>query len=173
MDIITALLTESSGTTSESSGTNQIMMYVLLGVLLVGVIVLFIFTSRKNKKKEQEQKDMLDAVAPGNKVTTIGGISGIVVEVNPEDDTFVLETGSEDSGKSYIKFLKQAIYQTDAKPVSAAKDEAKKDSKEETKEEVKEEPQEEAKEAPAEEVKEEPAKEEVKEEADKKTSDKK
>ena len=32
----------------------------------------------------------------------------------PEDNTFVLETGSEASGKSYLKFDKQAIYQTDA-----------------------------------------------------------
>jgi RNA binding exosome subunit len=47
-------------------------------------------------------------------VKTIGGICGIVVEVNPEDNTFVLETGTEASGKSYLKFDKQAVYQTDA-----------------------------------------------------------
>ena len=43
-----------------------------------------------------------------------GGICGIVVELCPEDNTFILETGSEASGKSYIKFDKQAVYQTDA-----------------------------------------------------------
>ena len=57
---------------------------------------------------------MLDAIQPGNKVKTIGGICGIVVEVNPDENTFVLETGTEASGKSYLKFDKQAIYQTDA-----------------------------------------------------------
>jgi hypothetical protein len=36
------------------------------------------------------------------------------VEVHDDEKTFVLETGSEVSGKSYIKFDKQAIYQTDA-----------------------------------------------------------
>ena len=64
---------------------------------------------------------MLDAIKPGNKVKTIGGICGIVVEVCPDDNTFVLETGTEASGKSYIKFDKQAVYQTDAvaeKPVA-------------------------------------------------------
>ena len=58
--------------------------------------------------------DMLNAIQPGNKVKTIGGICGVVVEVCPEDNTFVLETGTESSGKSYIKFDKQAVYQTDA-----------------------------------------------------------
>ena len=57
---------------------------------------------------------MLDAIQPGHKVKTIGGICGIVVEVNPEDNTFILETGTEASGKSYLKFDKQAVYQTDA-----------------------------------------------------------
>ena len=56
----------------------------------------------------------MDAVKPGNKVKTIGGVCGIVVEVDPEENTFVLETGSETSGKCYMKFDKQAIYQTDA-----------------------------------------------------------
>ena len=58
--------------------------------------------------------DMLNAIKPGSKVKTIGGICGVVVEVCPEDNTFIMETGSEASGKSYIKFDKQAVYQTDA-----------------------------------------------------------
>ena len=58
--------------------------------------------------------DMLDAIKPGNKVKTIGGICGVVVEVCPEDNTFVMETGTEASGKSNLKFDKQAVYQTDA-----------------------------------------------------------
>jgi hypothetical protein len=46
-------------------------------------------------------------------VKTIGGICGTVVEVCKEDNTFVLETGSEKSGKSYLRFDKQAVYQSD------------------------------------------------------------
>ena len=72
---------------------------------------------------------MLNAIRPGNKVKTIGGICGIVVEVNKEDNTFVLETGSEATGKSYVKFDRQAVYQTDAKADPQ-------DKKEETKEET-------------------------------------
>ena len=79
---------------------------------------------------------MLSAVKPGNKVKTIGGICGVVVEVCPEDNTFVLETGTEKSGKSFIKFDMQAIYQTDA---VVEKKEDKKEVKDEKTEEIKEE----------------------------------
>lgn len=83
-------------------------------IFLVGFLVWMFFSSKKRKKQEQEAKDLIDAVKPGNKVKTIGGVCGIVVEVNSEENTFVLETGSEAVGKSYVKFDKQAIYQTDA-----------------------------------------------------------
>ena len=86
---------------------------IMLG--LIAVMIVFMAMSRRSQaKRQQEQMDKLNAVKPGNKVKTIGGICGVVVEVCPEDNTFVLETGSETSGKSYLKFDKQAIYDTDA-----------------------------------------------------------
>ena len=107
--MLNALLAEEGG------GTNSAWMtWVVFGVLIVIIVVFFVFSSRKNKKRQQEAEDLMNAVKPGNKVKTIGGICGIVVEVDPEENTFVLETGSEASGKCYLKFDKQAIYQTDA-----------------------------------------------------------
>ena len=90
--------------------TSIILMVVLFGLIIVWMV----FSKRSQTKRQQETMDMLNAIKPGNKVKTIGGICGIVVEVCPEDNTFVLETGTENSGKSYIKFDKQAVYQTDA-----------------------------------------------------------
>ncbi|MBQ3506419.1 MAG: preprotein translocase subunit YajC [Clostridia bacterium] len=94
---------------------------VVLMVVLFGLIIVWmVFSKRSQAKRQQETMDMLNAIKPGNKVKTIGGICGIVVEVCPEDNTFVLETGTENSGKSYIKFDKQAVYQTDAVVEKAA-----------------------------------------------------
>lgn len=104
------LLTEPAANT----GGGQWVSFVILGVLIVAIIVMFIFSGRRRKKQEEEAKNLIDAVKPGNKVKTIGGICGIVVEVDTEENTFVLETGSEQSGKCFIKFDRQAIYQTDA-----------------------------------------------------------
>ena len=93
---------------------SQISTYIILGVLIAAIVAMFVFSSKRRKKQEEEAKNLIDAVKPGNKVKTIGGICGIVVEVDTEENTFVLETGSEQSGKCFIKFDRQAIYQTDA-----------------------------------------------------------
>ena len=120
---------------AESNG-QQWVSFVILGVLIVAIVVMFIFSGRSRKKQEQEAKNLIESVKPGNKVKTIGGICGIVVEVDATENTFVLETGTELSGKCFIKFDRQAIYQTDA---VAEKTEEKKTAEElpaETPEEV-------------------------------------
>ena len=114
----------------ETTNTNNWLSYVLIGVLVVVLIGSMVIMNRRNKKRQQEAEDLINAVKPGNKVKTIGGVCGIVVEVDPEENTFVLETGSETSGKCYMKFDRQAILQSDA-VVEKAQPEDKKDAREE------------------------------------------
>ncbi len=110
----------SSSVNSATSGSGDVPpaspwpTYIMFGIIAAILIVFMVFNRRTQKKRQEETMSMLNAIQPGNKVKTIGGICGVVVEVCPEDNTFVLETGTEASGKSYIKFDKQAIYQTDA-----------------------------------------------------------
>ncbi len=128
--------------------------YIAIGVIIVLLIAFFVWSFLSQKKRQKAFNDTVNAIRPGNKVKTIGGIIGEVVEVNEEEGTFVIKTGLDDSNCSYMKFDRQAIYQTDAKPEAAA--------------EVKEQPAETpAEEAKAEEtpVAEQPAAEAVKEEA--------
>ena len=101
-------------TEAESTAAKPWESYILMGVIIAIIVVFAVLNRQTQKKRQQETMDMLNAIKPGNKVKTIGGICGVVVEVCPEDNTFILETGSEASGKSYIKFDKQAVYQTDA-----------------------------------------------------------
>ena len=123
--MLSALLADETPT---NSGAGDWVTWVILAVFIVIIVVFFVFSSRRNKKKQQEAQQLMDAVKPGNKVKTIGGVCGIVVEVDPEENTFVLETGSETSGKCYMNFDKQAIYQTDAvveTPAAETKDDKK------------------------------------------------
>ena len=100
-----------SSTTPEQDNTGTIIFFAVM----IALIALFMFWNRKSQRKREEERNAtLDAIQPGNKVKTIGGICGIVVEICPEDGTFILETGSEAIGKSYIKFDKNSVYQTDA-----------------------------------------------------------
>ena len=106
-------------TTSSSGNTgNGYQTWVLLGVAVLMIGLMMFFNHRSQKKRQKEMDDTLAAIKPGCKVKTIGGICGVVVEVNNDENTFVLETGSK-KNKSYIKFDKIAVYQTDAKKEEA------------------------------------------------------
>ena len=109
------LLTNAASSSEEAAtGCGKYSGVLMIGFFAVLLIGFMMYSRRSQKKRQQEAMNMLDALKPGCKVKTIGGICGIVVEVCPEDNTFILETGSEANGKSYLKFDKQAIYQTDA-----------------------------------------------------------
>lgn len=123
--ILSVLLAE-----GEQQSTNDWLSYVLIGVLVVVLIGAMVLMNRRNKKRQQEAEDLINAVKPGNKVKTIGGVCGIVVEVDEEENTFVLETGSETSGKCYMKFDRQAILQSDAVVEKAQPADKKEDKKE-------------------------------------------
>ncbi len=110
--------------TSEPSKLPPWVMWVVLGVIVVLLFAWFFFSGRKNKQKQKEYVEQLDAIAPGNKVKTAGGICGIVTEVC-DDNTVIIKTGSEESGYSFVKMEKELIAQTDAKgPTQIAREEA-------------------------------------------------
>ena len=124
------VLSAASNTSSGAgTGGNPWGTWLMVGILVVILVVFMIYNRRSQQKRQEEAQNTINAIKPGNKVKTIGGICGVIVEVC-DDNTFVLETGTEKSGKSYMKFDKQAVYQTDAvapnaTPANEAKEEAK------------------------------------------------
>ncbi len=97
-------------TDGETTENNWVTIAIMI-VLIVGIIGLFIWQTISGKKKQKEAQDMVSALKIGDRVKTIGGICGFVAQINDAENTFVLETGLEET-KSYIKFDKGAIYQT-------------------------------------------------------------
>ncbi len=133
------LLNLLEGETQQPQG-NGITTYIIMGVLILGIIGLFVWQTISGKKKQKEAQNMVNTLKIGDRVKTIGGICGFVAQINDAENTFVLETGLEET-KSYIKFDKGAIYQTApaqgnavAAPVEEVKEEPKKEEakKEET-----------------------------------------
>ena len=86
-------------------------MLIITIVILVALVGMFVWSTISNKKKRKEAEQMVTGLAIGDRVKTIGGVCGFVVEVNDAENTFVLETGT-DAKKSYVKFDKGAIYKT-------------------------------------------------------------
>ncbi|MBE6981277.1 MAG: preprotein translocase subunit YajC [Ruminococcaceae bacterium] len=68
----------------------------LLGLLfpiLMIVVVFYFMLIRPEKKRKKEAENMRSAMKVGDRITTIGGITGTVVSV--KDEHFVIETGAD------------------------------------------------------------------------------
>ena len=102
---------QDAGTEGAKNGDQNYASIIIMAVLVVAIIGLFIWSSISNKKKRKQAQEQLNSIRIGDRVKTIGGICGFIVELNDAENTFVLETGSE-GNKCHMKFDKGAIYQT-------------------------------------------------------------
>ena len=94
-------------------GLPSYVMWIVLGVLFVGFILLMFLPQRRQKKRVEE---MMSRLAIGSIVTTIGGIVGEVVEM--DDANIWLLTGTADK-KTTMQFVRQAIHSIAPAPGSA------------------------------------------------------
>ena len=102
----------------------------LLGMLLPLVLVIGVFyfmLIRPENKRKKEAEEMRSSLKEGDKITTIGGICGTVVNV--KDDKFVIETGAD---QVRIEFAKWAL-STNESAAEAAKAAAQKKAEERAK----------------------------------------
>ena len=58
------------------------------GLLIIGAlfVLLYVVMIRPQRAKAQQQQRMLGTVEPGDEVLTVGGIYGIVQELEPDED---------------------------------------------------------------------------------------
>ena len=75
-----------TATASTGMGSTLIMM-----VLMIAIFYFMLIRPENKRKKEAEQ--MRAAVKKGDKIVTIGGITGVVVDV--KENKFVMETGAD------------------------------------------------------------------------------
>ena len=94
-------------------GSTIVMMVAMLGIFYFMLI-------RPENKRKKEAEQMRSSVRNGDKIVTIGGICGTVVNV--KEDKIVLETGAD---QVRIEFAKWAISSNETAE-EAAKAEAKK-----------------------------------------------
>ena len=69
------------------AGGSPFIFIVIMGAMLLMIVMTF-RTQRKEKRKRQE---MIDQLAINKKITTIGGIVGVVTRLG--DDTIDIQTG--------------------------------------------------------------------------------
>ena len=100
-----------------ATGANGMMGTIVW--LVVMVAIFYFMLIRPQKKKEKQTKAMLDAMKPGDSVTTIGGIIGKVLKI--KDDKVCIEIGDRTS-KHPMTLKREAI--ASVVPCKKAKKEA-------------------------------------------------
>jgi len=73
-------------------------------MLVMMLAIMYFVMIRPENKRKKEAEEMRAAVKKGDKVVTIGGIVGVVVDV--KDNKFVMETGAD---QVRIEFEKWAL----------------------------------------------------------------
>lgn len=101
-------------------------------ILLVAMIAVFYFIIiRPENKRKKQAETMRNSLKKGERITTIGGMVGRIVQVN--DTTVVFET-SEDRVR--VEIAKWGIQSTESMEAAAQKSSKKSKKDEEKKEEV-------------------------------------
>ncbi len=115
MQIATILL--QAGVGAGSSGMSTLLMIAMMG------IVFYFFMIRPQMKKAKDEKKFKETIQKGDKVITIGGVHGKIMEIN--DTTYIIEV----EGQHRLKIEKTAIAVEATKamnaPLTATVDKAK------------------------------------------------
>ena len=75
---------------AQAEGSSMLVTMLPFVIMLVAMYFLLI---RPQKKREKETRNMLNSLAVGDEIVTIGGVVGKVVKVKEDRD--VIETGSD------------------------------------------------------------------------------
>ena len=88
------IMSNGANTPVEQSGLGSLMggpYMIIMLVLFIGIFYFMILRPEKKKKKEAE--DLRNSLHKGDKIITIGGIQGKIVDL--KDEKIVIETGED------------------------------------------------------------------------------
>jgi len=106
MDLLNILLM----TPPEGGDSGGIMSFLPLVLI---VLVFYLFFIRPQMKKTKDQKKFREAIKKGDKVVTIGGIHGKIIEV--QEQTFTIEV----EGQNRLRISRSAVAMDDSSQIGA------------------------------------------------------
>lgn len=83
--------------------------------MLVALVAMWFFMTRSQKKQQQERQSLLDNMKVGDEIVTIGGLHGVLSEINEEKKTVVL-----DCEGIYLEFDRASV--RTVKPITAVEE---------------------------------------------------
>lgn len=90
--------------------TENIVNYILIGIVVLMLIALPIMMNQKNKRETQKIQEQTNSLKVGDKILTTSGVYGTITEIKFDDTQklVVIETGGKT--KSYMTVDAYAIY---------------------------------------------------------------
>ena len=79
-----------SAAKASNSGAGSSMLFMI--ILLIAMIGLMVWTSRKQKKQQSQVQDFRQTLKEGDPVATVGGLLGTVHSVDLEHDEVVIDS---------------------------------------------------------------------------------
>lgn len=92
-----------------------------LPAMMVALLLVFVLMGRKPRQEEKKRQEMLSNIKKGDKVTTIGGILGTIVEIR--DNEVVVKV--DETSNTRMRFVRSAIRIVGTADEPAKKDENK------------------------------------------------
>ena len=97
LGVATAVAEEAAATgdaaTELTLGQSIISMLLSMSPILIMLVVMYFLMIRPERKRRKKEKAMLDALKRGDRICTIGGIYGTIMDI--KDDTITLSVGRD------------------------------------------------------------------------------
>lgn len=89
---------------SSSSSGQSLWITILYMVVVIGIFYFLLMRPQQRKKKNEEK--MRSSVQIGDEIVTIGGIAGRVVGLKEDEESLIIETGTD---RAKLKIKKWAV----------------------------------------------------------------
>ena len=116
---ITSAMAEGTAAAATAAATGEAVpemspmaaiLQLVLPLVLMGV-VFYLMLIRPQRKKDKKVKEMLDNLKSGDRVTTIGGIYGTIMNI--KDETITLAVGQKNGAPTEMTVARWAIRQVE------------------------------------------------------------
>ncbi len=107
------ILAQTTPTSQPAPGWMQVISGPMFPLLL-GIAVLYFFVFRSKRNQDKSRKQMLEQLKRGDRIQTIGGILGTVIEIR--DGEVLVKV--DESSNAKIRFSRSAIHRVVAEEKS-------------------------------------------------------
>ena len=118
MELITKLLGVATAVAEEAAATGDVATEMTMGQsiisllfsmspILIMVLVMYFLMIRPEQKRKKKEKAMLDALKRGDRICTIGGIYGTIVDI--KDNTITLTVGRDNMSMCVARWAIRSV----------------------------------------------------------------